>query len=55
MRVRYLQLILLALAAFYGVPRAYAQQTVVATCGTASYTAGSSANETQNTNGQTCS
>ena len=29
--------------------------TVVATCGTASYTAGQTANETQNTNGQTCS
>jgi hypothetical protein len=37
------------------VTPAWSQQTVVATCGTASYTAGTSANETQNTNGQTCS
>jgi hypothetical protein len=33
---------------------ASAQQTVVSTCGTAHYTAGTTSNETQDTNGQTC-
>ena len=45
----------IVLLAFMVASPAWGQQTVVATCGTASYTAGTSANETQNTNGQTCS
>ena len=42
-----------ALALAFVTP-AFAQQTVVTSCGTANYTAGSTANQTQDTNGQTC-
>ena len=49
--MRWLVLAVLAVVAW----PAAAQQTVVTTCGTASYTAGSTANETQDVNGQTCS
>jgi hypothetical protein len=46
--------LVLAVLAVLASP-AWSQQTVVATCGTAAYTAGSTANQTQDTNGQTCS
>lgn len=38
----------------FAAPTAWGQQTIVSSCGTKSYTAGSTANETQDTNGQTC-
>ena len=44
----------LILVALLATP-AWGQQTVVATCGTANYAAGTTSNETQDTNGQTCS